>query len=172
MRIEVEEIPDYGRSLQGTTPVDLGAHDDESGLSADPVRYDLQLERFGSTVTIKGNIETAVAAACSRCAAAFEIPVQREFEAVFVTADVGEADHAVELDESDLDLDYYEGGAIDGLRLLAEQIFLELPMKVLCAEDCKGLCSQCGANLNQTTCDCEPQTDPRLASLQALRDQL
>ena len=173
MRIVVEELPDGGVRLQGNAEIDLSDYDDAGQVIVKgPLAYDFNVSKLGSTVTIDGAIEGNVEAACSRCARRLDIPVTRSFEAVFVTADTGETDRAVELDEKDLDLDYYEGGVIDGLRLLAEQIFLELPMKVLCAEDCKGLCAQCGANLNETTCDCEPEADPRWASLKGLRDRL
>jgi uncharacterized protein len=173
VRIVVEDIPDEGIRLRGATALDLSGYEQAEELRIPrPVSYDLYVTRMGSTVTVEGRLEATVEAVCSRCAQRFEIPVDREFDAVFVTADVGEADKAVELDEKDLDLDYYQGGAVDGLRLLAEQIFLELPMKVLCAEDCKGLCPRCGANWNHTTCDCEPEVDPRWASLKGLRDQL
>lgn len=173
MRIVVEDLPDEGVRLSGEAELDLASYEGADELVVKgPVGYDLQVSRLGSTVTIVGRMEAVVEAPCSRCAKRFDIPVERDFEAVFVTSDTGEADRAVELDESDLDLDYYEGDVIDGLRLLAEQIFLHLPMKILCAEDCKGLCSQCGANLNETVCDCEPEVDPRWASLKGLRDQL
>lgn len=173
MRIVVEDIPDQGTERSGTTDLDLSGYEAAEDLRVDgPVDYRLAISRLGTTVTIGGHFETVVSASCSRCAQRFEIPVDRSFEAVFVTSDTGEADGAVELDAKDLDLDYYQGDAIDGLRLLAEQIFLELPMKLLCAEDCKGLCSQCGANLNHTECECEPEGDPRWASLEALRDRL
>lgn len=173
MRIVVEDLPEDEVHRQGTVELDLRDYDDNVELRIDgPVAYDLRISRLGSTVTVVGRLEASLRAPCSRCATLVELPVDRSFEAVFVTADTGEADGGVELDERDLDLDYYQGGVIDGLRLLAEQIFLELPMKLLCAEDCRGLCAQCGANLNDTECDCQPELDPRWADLKALRDQL
>jgi len=173
VRIVVDDLPEQGMRRAGHAEVELGVGEDGEPLVAtQPVNYDLGFSRLGSTVTIAGHLDAVVEAACGRCAERFEVPVARDFEAVFVTADTGETDRAAELDARDLDLDYYEGGAIDGLRLLAEQIFLELPMKLLCAEDCKGLCIQCGANLNRTDCDCEAEVDPRWASLKGLADQL
>jgi len=173
VRIVVEDLPDSGRRFSGKADIDLAEFAGPERLElVEPLDYDLQATKLGSTATLRGNIAARVRVECSRCAENFEISMAREFEAVFVTADTGETDRAVELDEDDLDLDYYQDGAIDGTAFLAEQIFLELPMKVLCAEDCAGLCAQCGANLNHETCDCEPEVDPRLASLKALRDRL
>jgi len=173
VRIVVEDLPDQETRRQGSVALDLEQYEGAEDLRVTgPLAYDLKLSRLGSTVSVDGHMEGTVRAPCSRCAIPVEIAIARDFEAVFVTTDTGETDRAVELDEKDLDLDYYEGGVIDGLRLLAEQIFLELPMKVLCVEDCKGLCVQCGANLNETVCDCEPETDPRWSALKGLREQL
>ena len=52
--------------------------------------------------------------------------------------------------------------------LVIEDIFLSLPTKILCSEDCAGLCLQCGKNLNHGACDCKKEVDPRLAILQQL----
>jgi uncharacterized protein len=171
--IVVEELPDEGQSLRGQVALELALDDDAEYLAVrEPVSYDLHVSKLGSTVTVHGRVDAVVETECSRCARRFEIPIDRTFDVAFVTADVGEADHAVELDESDLDLDYYGGDVVDGLQLLAEQILLEIPMKVLCAEDCKGLCPACGTNLNETDCDCEAPVDARWASLKDLRDRL
>jgi uncharacterized protein len=173
VEIVVEDLPEEGRRWSGQAALMLPADDGaEDPVVQGPVTYDLQVTKLGSTVTIGGRVEAVVEVSCGRCARRFDVPVDRVFDAVFVTADSGEADHAVELDASDLDLDYYGGDVIDGLQLLAEQILLELPMKILCAEDCKGLCPACGANLNKTDCDCEAPVDARWASLKDLRDRL
>jgi uncharacterized protein len=77
------------------------------------------------------------------------------------------ADEAVE--DDDLDTSYYRDDCIDLNELLREQFYLALPMKPLCAEECRGLCSQCGSNLNLASCGCAPGwTDPRLAALKTI----
>ncbi len=173
MKILVDDVPAEGKRLRGAVDVALVTEGDADHLAVPgPVGYDLWVTRLGSTVSLEGSLTARVEAGCSRCARMLEIPVDRAFQAVFVTADTGETDQAVELDEDDLDLDYYRGGVIDGQELLAEQILLEVPMKILCADDCKGLCPTCGANLNQTECDCDPPADPRWAALKDLRDRI
>ncbi len=75
-----------------------------------------------------------------------------------------------EIEEDDLETSYYRDDQIDLNELMREQFYLALPMKPLCREDCKGLCAQCGTNLNTGTCDCAPVwEDPRLAALKALK---
>lgn len=65
-----------------------------------------------------------------------------------------------------------KNGLLDIDRELVEDLLLEFPMKLLCLEDCKGICSKCGKNLNESTCDCskKKEIDPRLAILQTLFD--
>ena len=78
-----------------------------------------------------------------------------------------------EVEEDDLETSYYRDDQIDLSELMREQFYLALPMKPLCREDCKGLCPQCGTNLNTGTCDCAPAwDDPRLAPLKQLKREL
>lgn len=60
---------------------------------------------------------------------------------------------------------------LDLKELVYEEVSLSLPTKVLCKEDCKGLCAQCGANLNVSKCDCKKDVDPRLSALLQLLDE-
>lgn len=65
-----------------------------------------------------------------------------------------------------------KNGLLDIDRELVEDLLLEFPMKLLCKDDCKGICSKCGKNLNKATCNCskKKEIDPRLAILQTLFD--
>jgi uncharacterized protein len=63
-----------------------------------------------------------------------------------------------ELTAADLDLDFYTGEVIDLESIIREQIILTLPLKPLCSEDCRGLCTRCGVNLNQERCACKAET--------------
>ena len=79
-----------------------------------------------------------------------------------------------DLDEDRLD-DYaiIEDGFLDMDEMLREQLEMEFPLRFLCKENCKGLCSKCGQNLNEGECDCaKGDIDPRLAPLQKLLDQM
>ena len=146
MRIVVEDLSNRPVHLVGTAEVALGAGEGPGGLVVrEPVTYDLTLLKQDSRVRVEGRVEAVVEAACSRCAKRFPIAVDRRVKGVFAAASEGEGVLSRQLDEDDLDLDYYEGDAIDGLQLLAEQIILELPVKILCVEDCKGLCVTCGS---------------------------
>ena len=77
-----------------------------------------------------------------------------------------------EIHNDDLTVSFYREGTLDVIEMLREQFQLALPMKPLCAQACRGLCPECGANLNRTECDCQPRwEDPRLAPLKGLLNQ-
>jgi uncharacterized protein len=95
--------------------------------------------------------------------------VEAAFELRYIphTENIGEGER--EIEEDDLTTAYYREGLVDVVDLLREQFQLSLPMKPLCADGCRGLCPQCGINLNRGTCSCETAwEDPRLAPLKGL----
>jgi uncharacterized protein len=75
-----------------------------------------------------------------------------------------------EIGDADFSVAYYDDQTIDLGQLIAEQLHLSLPMKPLCGADCRGICPQCGLNLNRGTCDCQRDwDDPRFAALRTLK---
>ena len=75
---------------------------------------------------------------------------------------------------NDVDFDDYivvENGTLDIDELIEEEITLFLPAKMLCSDDCKGLCMKCGKNLNLGNCNCKKEVDPRMAKLLQLLDE-
>ena len=68
------------------------------------------------------------------------------------------------------DIDYLIGFDLDVDKLIYGEILVNWPMKVLCKEDCKGVCQFCGANLNEGQCSCKKPVDPRLEALKQLLD--
>ena len=78
-------------------------------------------------------------------------------------------------DERDGELDeqpFLNGYNLDVDQLVCNELLLSLPMKVLCREDCKGICNRCGANLNIETCDCDTRAlDPRMSVIQDIFNQ-
>jgi uncharacterized protein len=106
---------------------------------------------------------------CSRCAEPFTFPVDVPFDLYYLPHADNTGEGEVEIEEDDLETAFYKDDVIDLGQLMKEQFYLALPMKPLCAEDCRGLCPQCGANLNQLTCNCvSGWTDPRLDALRSL----
>jgi uncharacterized protein len=124
-----------------------------------------EIGRYRVTGHLTGELELT----CGRCLELFTLPVVADFDLRFVprTENLGEGEKQVE--EDDLTTAFYSDEQIDLSELIAEQFHLALPMKPLCSEACKGLCPNCGTNLNTETCGCEVKwEDPRLSVLKGL----
>lgn len=128
------------------------------------INIDLQLTKVLKEVSVSGNIEFSIDAPCSRCMETVNIDINPPVELIVTPAE--------NISEEDEDLDHvtYAGDEMDLTNFVREQIAISLPIKVTCNENCKGLCSECGANLNKEVCDCErDQVDPRFAVLKNLK---
>jgi uncharacterized protein len=146
---------------------------DEEYAVVAPVHLVVDVHRDRDAYRVTGRVQTGLQLECGRCLEPFEVPVDSAFELRYVpetTATAGGDDD--EVAEDDLTTAYYRNDTLDLGELMREQFVLALPMKPLCSETCKGLCPECGTNLNKGTCDCKPAwTDPRLAALQGLLDR-
>ena len=119
---------------------------------------------------VTGRIHYEQVLACSRCLRPIAEPVDRAFELlVFIDPEVDE-EPEVELDEQDMSILKVREEVLEMQPILIEQMQLAVPMKVLCREDCAGLCPHCGADRNESACDCEVEAiDPRWAALSEFR---
>jgi uncharacterized protein len=143
---------------------------DEDYRVAAPVELSIDVERSGpDSFRVRGRVATKLELLCGRCLETFELPVDAQFDLRYIPH-VGDAKDAErEIAEDDLTTSVYRDGTLDLLDLLREQFLLVLPMKPLCAQSCRGLCPDCGANLNASDCSCQPRwEDPRLAPLKGL----
>ncbi|MBI4267489.1 MAG: DUF177 domain-containing protein [Chloroflexi bacterium] len=132
------------------------------------VQGKIELIRLGRSILAKAKLRTEVELTCSRCLTVFKHSLTLDIEEEYfptiniitgVSMPVPDEPGAFTIDENNI-LDLSE--AIRQYGLMA------LPMKPLCREDCAGLCLTCGGNLNQTTCDCPPPVDHRMAVLRKL----
>ena len=153
-------------------PSDFDPQDDDYRVAA-PVELSMDIEKAGGDAfRVTGAVSTRLEMNCGRCLEPFDVPVDASFELRYIPQAENKGEGEREIEEDDLTTAYYREGALDVRELLREQFQLALPMKPLCREDCKGLCSQCGANLNRTTCGCtQTWEDPRLAALKGLLDR-
>ncbi|HET7695000.1 MAG TPA: DUF177 domain-containing protein [Vicinamibacterales bacterium] len=179
MRFDLRQL---GRKGSGTLrdehvdrtfqPADFAASlsADEEYTVAAPVHLVMDVHRDGGAYRVTGRVQTRLRLECGRCLEAFEIPIDSAFELRYVPEPAAGADgDEREVSEDDLTTAFYKEDAIDLGELMHEQFVLALPMKPLCSEDCKGLCGQCGTNLNRGTCECKPTwTDPRLEGLKGM----
>lgn len=137
---------------------------------AAPVELSMDVEKAGGDAfRVTGRAVAALELDCGRCLDPFEVPIDASFELRYIPAVDNTGEGEREIEEDDLTTAFYREGALDVIEMLREQFTLALPMKPLCAEACRGLCPECGANLNRTECGCTPKwEDPRLAALKGL----
>jgi DUF177 domain-containing protein len=143
---------------------------DEEYRVAAPVELSIDVEKAGGEAfRVSGRVKTRLELVCSRCVEPFDVTVDTSFELRYVPQAENAGEGEREIAEDDLTTAFYREGTLDISELLGEQFQLALPMKPLCSDDCRGLCPECGTNLNRTTCSCAPKwEDPRLAPLRAL----
>jgi len=150
-------------------PEEVAQADDAYRVVA-PVLLAFEVHKDKDRFRLVGSAVTELELACSRCLEPFRMPVNATFDIRYHPAAEMSQDEEREVEEDDLETSYYRDDQIDLRELLREQFYLELPMKPLCTGDCKGLCAQCGSNLNIGTCDCSAGwDDPRLAPLRQLK---
>jgi uncharacterized protein len=131
---------------------------------------DLVYYRSGQDIFFSGTFHGFLKGRCSRCTEEYSFTLDKPFEFV-LTPDPTKADRrAEELHRDDLGVSYYSSDEIDLEPLIAEQVILALPTRPLCSDDCRGLCSHCGANRNKEDCSCSAEAgDPRMAIFRSLK---
>ena len=126
-----------------------------------PVRVSGSVGNHTGVVELSAKAEFVLDMDCDRCAKPIKLALTADVFHTLVTSLNDEAnDELLLINELRFDLD----------PLVTEDIFLELPSKFLCSEDCKGVCPKCGKDLNKGSCSCEKEIDPRLAALKQLLD--
>jgi uncharacterized protein len=139
---------------------------------------DLELYAEATHAFATGTFKGHVIVACSRCVGEVDLQIDEHIRVTFLPpsempadddSEAGQDEDGAEVDEGDLDVFPFDGETIDLEPLFREQFVLAVPYAPLCREDCKGLCPQCGIDLNSGTCSCEAPIDPRLAALKGLK---
>ena len=129
-----------------------------------------ELTQHIAETDVNGKIEADAKIDCIRCLKAVDKHLTFDFDVVYVTPENFAADSEREVEPEDLKTDVFEGDKIDMNEVVREQILLNVPEQVLCSEDCKGLCPQCGADRNLIDCKCdETEIDPRWSALKNLK---
>ena len=142
MKILVARIPEEGMDYEGTDPgTILELENDPFIKDAGDVDYRLHAERVSGELVVRGTLSAELEMRCARCAEFFSttVPVSDFLRA----CPVPEGADSVDLSED-----------------MREDILLHVPAVAVCSEDCKGVCPQCGINLNKGTCECREDDGP------------
>jgi len=121
------------------------------------IKIKAEIFRTGKNIFVNGLINTTLRMSCIRCLDDFDFPLEAEFQYNLCPSDERGFLPEMEINKKDLDLFCYQGDSIDIVPLIREQIILNIPSYPLCRESCKGMCSHCGSNLNQGSCQCDKE---------------
>ncbi len=131
-------------------------------LTLDFLRGAVTMSRTSRGILVQGTLETRLLAECDRCLDDALVPLAVPIEELYVYPPEPGAEFTID-----------DSGIMDLAPLVREEVLLALPKHILCQPECKGLCKECGANLNDGPCECDAEPiDPRFAALKAFRDQL
>ena len=170
MRIELENLEGgKGDFAHVYNPDELNPVDERVNLTA-PATVNGKIRLAGNEVFVNGHVDTRAQVECDRCLKPIELPVNADFELEYITGSEYESSAVAELTEAEMSVAVFDGEALDVDEIVKEQILLAVPTRMLCREDCKGICPQCGVDRNTGECNCETkEIDPRWAALKNLK---
>ncbi len=156
MLIEIEDLQPEPLHVHHVYPIkEITFSHDDAVLSA-PVSIDFVLSHNDRDLHVDGTIETSIRCKCSRCTKEFSRSIAAGFDLSYVPQPKwSSGDAEIELKYDEMEVGFYDGIALDVDLMALEQVELAIPMKIVCKEDCKGLCYKCGADLNEGTCLCK-----------------
>jgi len=169
MLIELSKLEDRGKIDYVYPQSELDLEDERVSL-ADDVTANVSVRRKAAQIEVEGTVQTIARVECDRCIKPVNLPVNSEFSLEYLSKGAYEASQVAELTEQEMDVSVFEGDTIDLDEIVREQILLFVPARTLCIENCKGICSSCGADLNAGECGCvTTEVDPRWAALKNLK---
>ena len=123
-----------------------------------PLKISVKAFKIRELYEVEGHFETQISIKCSRCLKDFDTPLASDFALTYAREMQGLMDvldeKEIELKLEDVGLLYFRGEEINLQQGIQEQVVMAFPVQPLCAQNCKGLCSQCGSDLNLKDCGC------------------
>jgi len=170
VRIELENLEggkgDFAHVYQ---PEELNPVDERVRLTA-PAAVTGKVRLSGNEVFVSGHVDTRAQVECDRCLQPVEAPVSADFTLEYITGSEYESSEVAELTEAEMSVAVFDGAGLDVDEIVKEQILLAVPTRMLCREDCKGICPECGIDRNTGECSCvADDIDPRWAALKNLK---
>ena len=170
MFLDVKELAVRKIRIQKSYPP--GSLDFHSGefQQVEPLEVRATAELVDGQIRVYGSLHTRVELACARCLETVTEEMSKNFDLFYRPLSTVSNEEKVALKDDDTDIAFFDGEGLFLADVLAEQVNLLIPMKVICRSDCRGLCPHCGANLNSEECRCETHSpDPRLAPLARMK---
>ena len=162
--VEIRKSPGHSFHFDLTEKINSLEIGNDEICFKQPLTISLEVKNAGNTLNFSGRIQGDSELTCSRCLEKYPFHLDAVFEEQFCQAsDVTEiAEDGMNTDE----IHVFEGNKIDLNDIINENVVLGIPMKLVCDENCLGLCTVCGTNLNKSSCGCvTKEVDPRLEAL-------
>jgi uncharacterized protein len=170
MVLDVRDVRGFEDEINRMCPVEEFPSEtaDEYTIVSD-VALTLRVKKDGDNYRVVGSVRAALRLACCRCLNLFESERDIQVDLMYLPQSSNQDEHESEISGEELLTSFYRDQKINLAEMVREQLQLSLPMKPLCCNDCRGLCSTCGTNLNIENCTCDTRwLDPRLSALAAL----
>jgi len=165
VKFAVDQIKDSPVAIHIDEPVEVfplltGMQNDKCCSITGNITGDITVTREFENLRVVGRLAAPLALSCSRCLADFTSFVDTSFTIFFrkEASSATSVEDELELGEMDLLSSAYSGDEIDLTHEIEEQIAMEIPLKPLCSDFCKGLCHECGADLNTSSCSCSKKS--------------
>lgn len=172
MKFSVYTVPAEGLPIRGVIEPDEIKLDMPGYSLTKPLEFDGNTVKAAEDFYVEGVLSGVVRSECGRCLNIFSMPINLNFHTIYAVRRE-EADLEDEDAEPDSDLSYYDGDTIDLLPDLKDLLLLNLPIRPICKPECKGLCPQCGVDLNAESCKCQLNGDASpFAKLKGLKAKL
>ena len=157
MKLDLSEIA-RNVGMRYHYAIDEPPFEAEGVVFAEPIRGIVDFTNTGRAIVAKGEFETTARLECGRCLNDFSIPVSsvidESFEIQALATEAPEEEVPVAEAEEELEPFFVEN-VLDLEELIRQSVILALPIRPLCRDDCKGLCLNCGQNLNDGQCGCQ-----------------
>ena len=123
---------------------------EDMDFAGDPISFrDIKIEGTllgaGERVSVRADVEAIMKSRCVSCLEDVEMPIKAQIDGEF----------AKEEDSDDPDLYVFEASTIELTDAVRDALIMEIPTRILCSEECKGLCPVCGVNRNKVSCTCQ-----------------
>lgn len=157
---------ELGEDLQLTQPLTAKGR-------AELIRENRGAREVVEDIRLVGNFAAELKSRCARCLEPVESSVAESFDLIYRPQGIDAVAAEASINRAETEIGYYQNGGVLLEDVLKEQVLLALPVKLICSAQCKGLCPQCGTNLNAGSCNCVSGiSDPRWLALEDLRKKL
>ncbi len=152
--LAVRDLVRQPRAVEQDYPRGAIALEDVNLDWAGPLRVRGEARWSDAGLRLRLRLEGEIAPVCARCLGPVPMDISRSLDLLYRPAETMSPDDDLMLPSAEAEIGFFRGEGVELDEVVREQVLLALPMRAICSEDCKGLCPQCGVNLNLETCSC------------------